>query len=114
MPSRDEGLGLVAIEAQLCETPVVAFESGGLPDIIDHDVSGILVEDFASATLAHAIGDLLDNPERALELGRAGRRAALRTFAPEAVALTYATIYRDVIAARSPARSAVTESPQRP
>lgn len=114
VPSRDEGLGLVAVEAQLCETPVVAFESGGLPDIVEHDASGILVKDFASAALAHAIDDLLDNPERALELGRAGRRAALRVFAPEAVALTYATIYRDVIAARSPARSAVTESPQRP
>jgi glycosyltransferase involved in cell wall biosynthesis len=114
VPSRDEGLGLVAVEAQLCETPVVAFDSGGLPDIIEHDVSGILVKEFASAALARDIDELLDKPERALALGRAGRHAALRTFAPEAVARTYATIYRDVAAARSAAASATTTSRQRP
>jgi glycosyltransferase involved in cell wall biosynthesis len=112
VPSRDEGLGLVAVEAQLCETPVVAFDSGGLPDIIDHGVSGVLVKDFASGALGRAIEDLLDNPDHVQELGRAGRRAALATFAPDAVARRYATIYREAIAGPSTNRAAAATAPQ--
>jgi glycosyltransferase involved in cell wall biosynthesis len=106
VPSREEGLGLVAVEAQLCETPVVAFDSGGLRDIVENQATGILVKDFESQALATAIDDLLDKPERANELGKAGRRAALRVFAPDAVARSYASIYRDAITLHAAGRTA--------
>lgn len=98
VPSREEGLGLVAVEAQLCETPVIAFDSGGLRDIVQHDRSGMLVSDQSPAGLASAIDALLANPDRALELGRAGRTAALSVFSPAAAAHRYRTIYRDALA----------------
>jgi glycosyltransferase involved in cell wall biosynthesis len=98
VPSRDEGLGLVAVEAQLCETPVIAFNSGGLRDIVQHDRTGILVSEQSPAGLAAAIDAILANPEAAHELGRAGRVAALSAFAPEAAARRYAMIYRDALA----------------
>jgi glycosyltransferase involved in cell wall biosynthesis len=97
VPSRDEGLGLVAVEAQLCETPVIGFNSGGLADVITHDTTGILVNDYNAAALGTAIDDLLDTRERSVALGKAARQAALQVFAPEAVARRYARIYRDML-----------------
>ena len=98
VPSVGEGLGLVAVEAQLCETPVVAFDSGGLPDIVQHDRTGILVSTIDAAALAAAITSLLDRPDRGAALGAAGRLHALATFAPESVAKRYADVYNSAIA----------------
>jgi glycosyltransferase involved in cell wall biosynthesis len=98
VPSVNEGLGLVAVEAQLCNTPVVAFESGGLTDIVQHDRTGILVKDPSAAALAAGITSLLARPDRGAQLGDAGRLHAVATFAPESVARRYADIYRSAIA----------------
>jgi glycosyltransferase involved in cell wall biosynthesis len=97
VPSTDEGLGLVAVEGQLCETPVVAYESGGLTDTVQHDRTGLLVPPGDISALAATLDQVLDNPDRALELGRAGRMVALAGFAPESAARRYAGIYRTVV-----------------
>lgn len=98
VPSADEGLGLVAVEAMLCDTPVVAFESGGLPDVVQHDLTGLLVRERSPDALASAITQLLARPDRGQALGAAGRMHALSTFAPESVARRYIDIYRAAIA----------------
>jgi glycosyltransferase involved in cell wall biosynthesis len=97
VPSVDEGLGLVAVEALLCETPVVAFDSGGLRDVIQHDKTGLLVKPGDRAALAAALDDLLSRDGRGADLGRAGRIYALSAFAPESAARRYASIYRQVL-----------------
>lgn len=98
VPSVGEGLGLVAVEAQLCETPVVAFDSGGLPDVVQHDRTGILVNDVDAGALAAALVSLLQRDDRGASLGAAARLHALATFAPESVARRYADIYRSALA----------------
>jgi glycosyltransferase involved in cell wall biosynthesis len=98
VPSADEGLGLVAVESMLCDTPVVAFESGGLPDVVQHDRTGLLVSERSPDALADAIAQLLARPDRGQALGGAGRMHALATFAPESVARRYIDIYRTAIA----------------
>ncbi|HYC52607.1 MAG TPA: glycosyltransferase [Gemmatimonadaceae bacterium] len=98
VPSADEGLGLVAVEAMLCETPVVAFESGGLPDVVQHERTGLLVRERSAEALAAAITGLLTRDDRGTALGGAGRMHALATFAPESVARRYLDIYRAAIA----------------
>ncbi len=97
VPSSEEGLGLVAVEAQLCETPVVAFDSGGLPDVIQHDRTGILVQQRDAGALGSAIAALLSRADGGASLAGAGRLHALATFAPESVAKRYAEIYRSVV-----------------
>jgi glycosyltransferase involved in cell wall biosynthesis len=99
VPSVGEGLGLVAVEAQLCETPVIAFDSGGLPDVVQHDRTGVLVKDVDAAALAAALVSLLGRDDRGASLGAAARLHALATFAPESVARRYADIYRNALAA---------------
>ena len=94
VPSTDEGLGMVAIEALLCETPVIAFDSGGLRDIIQHGKTGLLVALDDRTALAQAVDSLMDNETRACDLGKAGRLYALASFAPESCARKYADIYR--------------------
>lgn len=94
MPSVDEGLGLVAVEAQLCETPVVAFASGGLIDVVEHGVTGMLVELRDPAALAAAVAGVLARPDRGASLGSAGRERALSQFDPAVVARSYLDIYR--------------------
>jgi glycosyltransferase involved in cell wall biosynthesis len=101
VPSIDEGLGLVAVEALLCETPVVAFDSGGLRDVIQHNKTGLLVKAGDRAALAGALDDLLAHDGRGTELGRAGRIYALSAFAPESAARRYAGIYRQVLGANA-------------
>ncbi len=99
-PSVDEGLGLVAVEAQLSELPVVAFRSGGLTDVVVHERSGLLVRSGDAAALATALDTLLDRPDGGAEWGREGRRLALEKFAPEAAAARYAEIYNGALRAR--------------
>jgi glycosyltransferase involved in cell wall biosynthesis len=99
VPSAEEGLGLVAVEALLCETPVVAFDSGGLRDVIQHDKTGLLVKTGDRAALASTLDGLLARNGRGSELGRAGRLYALSAFAPESSARRYAEIYRQVVGA---------------
>ena len=98
VPSVEEGLGLVAVEALLCETPVVAFDSGGLRDVIQHEKTGLLVKPNDPAELARALDELLARDGRGSDLGRAGRLYALSAFAPESAARRYAEIYRQAVA----------------
>ncbi len=101
VPAIDEGLGLTAIEALLSETPVVAFASGGLTDMVLHEQTGLLVPPGDHVALARALDALLARDDRGAALGRAGRAFALETFGPAAAARKYADLYRTVVGSRA-------------
>lgn len=100
MPAVEEGLGLVAAEALLCETPVIAFASGGLTDLIKDRETGLLVPTGDVAALARAMDDVLSRADRGAALGVAGRRVTLANFGPPAVAARYAALYREALSSR--------------
>ncbi len=97
VPSIDEGLGLVAVEAALCETPVVGFRSGGTPDVVRDGSTGILVEANNVPALSAALDDLVNNSARASSMGQSGRMYALANFAPESAAQKYLSIYQQAL-----------------
>ncbi len=96
IPSEGEGLGLVAVEAQLCETPVIAFRSGGLADVITDGSTGVLTAPGNIDALAAAMDAIIARADKGAVLGRAGREAALARFSPDVAARHYAAIYTSV------------------
>lgn len=97
VPSVEEGLGMIAVEAQLCERPVVAFDSGGLRDVVRHEETGLLVPPRDPARLAATLDSLLGRPDLGESLGAAGRRVALQRFSPEVIASRYQAVYRSAL-----------------
>jgi glycosyltransferase involved in cell wall biosynthesis len=97
IPSRQDNLPNTGLEAHACGTPVVAFRTGGLPDIVDDRVTGALAEPFDSASLAAAIRWVLEDPERRRQLGAAARARAERLWNPARIAGLYAAVYREAM-----------------
>lgn len=98
IPSRNEGLGLVAVEAQLCRTPVIAYRSGGLTDVVHPEWGGMLVPPGDTRSLAEAMRCLDAEPDAVGGRGAAARAKMLDRFAPSAVAASYRELYRQVLA----------------
>ncbi len=101
MPSREEGLGLVAVEAQLCGARVVGYASGGLIDVVQSP-GGVLVKPGDLEALAAALASAGEIDE-----SHAARERMLASFSPEAVAATYLAVYRRALGAAGRAPDAL-------
>ncbi len=97
VPSRKEAFGLSALEAALMARPVVATRVGGLPEVVIHEKTGLLVETDNAAALAEAILTLLKNPEAASRMGQAARSRALEKFNWERYVNSYDALYKKLI-----------------
>ena len=83
VPSMGEGFGMVALEAMERARPVIAAEIGGLGELVEDGVTGVLVPAGEAEPLARAIVRLASNLELAAEMGKAGRRRAVEQFLQE-------------------------------
>jgi len=79
-----EPFGLAGIEAMAHARPVIASNTGGVPDWLVHGQNGLLVPPGDPRALASAIRELLADPQRARDMGEAGRRLVQSRFSPEA------------------------------
>jgi colanic acid/amylovoran biosynthesis glycosyltransferase len=75
-----EAFGIVFAEAQALEKPVVSFASGGIPEAVAHDETGLLAPERDWRTLATYLSTLLQNADLRRRFGRAGRLRTLRLF----------------------------------
>jgi glycosyltransferase involved in cell wall biosynthesis len=80
LPSLSEGLSNTLIESMAAGVPVIATRVGGNPEIVEDGVTGLLAPPRDVGALAHAITMLLQNPERAEIMGKAGRDRIARAF----------------------------------
>ncbi len=98
LSSSEESFGLSALEAMSCGTPVVATRVGGISEVVDDGVSGLLAEaDDLEGFAAHLRSLLFDRP-RARRMGDAAREVALTRFTRAAVVEKYEALYRRLLA----------------
>jgi glycosyltransferase involved in cell wall biosynthesis len=98
VPSLYEGFGFPAGEAMASEVPVVSSRGGALPEVVGEDgACGVLVPAQNGSALARGIDALLDQPERRLAMGKAGRERVLREFTWRRAAERTVDAYREAI-----------------
>ena len=92
--SEMEGLGSAAIAAMAAGVPVVASGVGGLPEVVEHERTGLIVRD---GDYAKAVRRILDNPGFAAELAAAGRERAIREFPVEKMVENTLSAYNEIL-----------------
>jgi glycosyltransferase involved in cell wall biosynthesis len=95
--SRPEPFGLVIIEGMACGKPVVATAAGGVPEIIEDNVNGVLVPCKDSRAISLAVIDLLTDRERAMRIGLAGRKTAVEKFTVDRQTRQVENLYHHVL-----------------
>jgi glycosyltransferase involved in cell wall biosynthesis len=96
LPSLNEGMGRVLVEAMAAGKPVVASEVGGIPDLVKHGETGYLVRPADEKALANGIKKLLNDPERAGQMGQRGKEYC-RQFSLEAMIEKLDDLYSELI-----------------
>ena len=96
LPSLQENLANTVIEALACGTPCVAFDIGGMPDMIEHEANGYLVKPLQVEDLAAGIAWVLDNPERRKKLSDNAREKVVQEFTQEIQANRYLRLFEEI------------------
>jgi glycosyltransferase involved in cell wall biosynthesis len=97
LPSQKEGFPVVIIEALACETPVVATNVGGIPEILANTECGVLVPPNSPAKLAEAIQFLMENKDIRIKFGRQGRMLVRKCFSMDTMIARLCGIYKETL-----------------
>jgi len=88
-----DAFNLMNIEAMALGKPVIGSVFGGIPEIVEHGVTGYTIDPRNEASFAEAILSLLTDPVRAERMGRAGRERVQKEFSVEKQADAYLALY---------------------
>ena len=108
LPSLWEGFGVAIIEALACGVPVIASRVGGIPEIIENGVDGLLVRPGSPRHLAASIIGVLDNPTLRRDMIYRGLRKAMERFSVAGMAQTMASVYTETFKRTKPRRRGLT------
>ena len=98
-PSRIESFGLTVLEAMACGTPVVAFRTGGIAELVVHEKTGLLADVAAGASgLLEGLSWMRHHPNERRNMGREARRRVEQEFTVSLTAERYAELYRSLVA----------------
>lgn len=97
LPSLSEGMPNVALEAMMFEKPVVAFRVGGIPEVVQDGITGILVEAQNQAALAEAVIDMIGGRYDLKAMGSAGRKRVEAEFNPQVRAWRVAGLHESLV-----------------
>ncbi len=97
VPSVQDNLPNTAMEAIACGTPCVAFNIGGMPDMIEHQKNGYLAEAYKIEDLAQGIAWVLENRERHQKLSQRAREKAEQEFTLEIQARRYSSLFTEIL-----------------
>jgi L-malate glycosyltransferase len=97
LPSAQESFGLAALEAMACEVPVIASDAGGLPEIVEHGVTGFVCPIDAAGQMAQHAYDLIDDQSRRAAMGRAASEMVRARYCAEQIVPLYENAYEDVL-----------------
>jgi L-malate glycosyltransferase len=97
LPSEHESFGLAALEAMACGSVPIASRAGGLPEVIEDGVTGLLVDEGDAKRMGSLAADLLSDAPRLERLRRAARSAAETRFAPAHALDRYEALYARVV-----------------
>jgi len=97
LPSHSEGVSLALLEAMGAGLPVIATKVGGLPEVVEHDGTGLLIPPRDAEALAGALARLLTDPARARELGDNARRHVREHFSLDRQGREINEIYEELV-----------------
>ncbi|HEY0983420.1 glycosyltransferase family 4 protein [Schlesneria sp.] len=102
LPSLQQGIGTIMLEAMALGRPVIATRVGGVDRVIRNDETGFLVPPSNSTEMADRIMELLDSPDKARSIGRAGRLEVEREFSVNQMVSRTAELYREILDRKEP------------
>jgi N-acetyl-alpha-D-glucosaminyl L-malate synthase BshA len=97
LPSEYESFGLAALEAMACGVPVICTRAGGIPEVVEHGVSGILCDVGDYPCMARSAVKLLKDDAGRRTMSLAARQRAVEAFPEDRVVTMYEDLYRELV-----------------
>jgi N-acetyl-alpha-D-glucosaminyl L-malate synthase BshA len=97
LPSRREGMSLAVLESCACETPPVTYRVGGLPEAIEHGVTGVMTPFCNIEKMAEHVLGILSDPEKRRKMGIAARNKMIEEFSPQKAVSEYVKLYSEIV-----------------